>query len=199
MLLDSGHKANARSFRLSCACQSVFEERDCNGGEIAFSLPSRAATILVVVNEPVLLCAKGAGWSRLSGAVELNNAIAGTLWRSLVLATSRQDLSPRRSQHFGLISTTHATSATKSGANVWPTSVSCHGPCPSPAVGAPGSRVSHQSHRHCRMRRRMAVAPVKLWFRLTFLLASLADMATTIVAEKAARCRVVGMMELSTG
>jgi len=33
--------------------------------------------------------------------------------------------------------------------------------------------------------------PVKLWFRLTFLLASLTGMATTIVAEEGARCGVL--------
>ena len=37
--------------------------------------------------------------------------------------------------------------------------------------------------------------PVKLWFRLTFLLASLTGMATTIVAEEGARCGVVGMID----
>jgi hypothetical protein len=41
--------------------------------------------------------------------------------------------------------------------------------------------------------------PVKLWFRLTFLLASLTGMATTIVAEEGARCGVVGMIELGVG
>jgi hypothetical protein len=40
---------------------------------------------------------------------------------------------------------------------------------------------------------------VKLWFRLTFLLASLTGMATTIVAEEGARCGVVGMIELGAG
>ena len=41
--------------------------------------------------------------------------------------------------------------------------------------------------------------PVKLWFRLTFLLASLTGMATTIVAEEGARCGVVEMIELGVG
>lgn len=41
--------------------------------------------------------------------------------------------------------------------------------------------------------------PVKLCFRLTFLLASLTGMATTIVAEEGARCGVVGMIELGAG
>jgi hypothetical protein len=43
------------------------------------------------------------------------------------------------------------------------------------------------------------VAPWSLWFRLALLLASLTSMATTIVAEKRARCGVVGMIELGAG
>ena len=43
------------------------------------------------------------------------------------------------------------------------------------------------------------VAPWSLWFRLSLLLASLAGMATTIVAEEGAGCGVVGMIELSAG
>jgi hypothetical protein len=49
------------------------------------------------------------------------------------------------------------------------------------------------------MRRYVASHLVKLWFRLTFLLASLTGMATTIVAEEGARCGVVGMIELGAG
>src|SRR5882672_10085442 len=47
------------------------------------------------------------------------------------------------------------------------------------------TNVSHQSHCHSRMRRRV--------------LASLTRMATTIVAEEGARCGVVGMIELGVG
>jgi hypothetical protein len=54
--------------------------------------------------------------------------------------------------------------------------------------------VSGQSHRHSSMRRRVAVAPRSLWFRLTLLLASLTGMATTVVGEVGARCGVVGMI-----
>ena len=49
------------------------------------------------------------------------------------------------------------------------------------------------------MRRHVRSHPVKLCFRLTFLLASLTGMATTIVAEEGARCGVVGMIELGAG
>jgi hypothetical protein len=43
------------------------------------------------------------------------------------------------------------------------------------------------------------VASSSLWFRLTLLVTSLTDMATTIVAEEGARCGVVGMIALGAG
>jgi hypothetical protein len=61
------------------------------------------------------------------------------------------------------------------------------------------TNVSHQPHCYSRMRRRVAVAPWSLWFRLTLLLASFAGMATTIVTEEGAGCGVVGMIELGAG
>jgi hypothetical protein len=43
------------------------------------------------------------------------------------------------------------------------------------------------------------VASWSLWFGLTLLFASLAGMATTIIAEERAGCGVVGMIELGAG
>src|SRR5882672_1346618 len=94
MLVNASHKVNPRSFRLPSVCQPSSRsaiEREMS--EAAFSLPLRARYIGADmpgvracnsrVSSRTRQQAEALSWRRLSGAVQLTGAIAGTLRRSL--------------------------------------------------------------------------------------------------------------------